>query len=129
MAQRDEEELDELEPDEEELEEELEDEEFDEDFDEDAETDVFVAGEDVEEEDEVIEVSLGAVEETEKAAPGDDEEDEEDVLVRVVSDDDEDVGDDVDGLREGEFICRSCFLAKRPTQLADGKKMLCVDCV
>ncbi|MGH3443190.1 MAG: hypothetical protein ACRDUY_14345, partial [Nitriliruptorales bacterium] len=77
-----------------------------------------------------LEVPLVAVEASEKAAAGtDDDLDEVDVLVRVVSDDDEDPGDDIDGLREGEFICRSCFLAKGPTQLADAKKMLCVDCV
>ncbi len=28
-----------------------------------------------------------------------------------------------------EFVCRSCFLVKHPSQLADGKKMLCRDCV
>src|SRR5579862_5529479 len=29
----------------------------------------------------------------------------------------------------GEFVCRSCFLVKHPSQLADKKKMLCRDCV
>lgn len=28
-----------------------------------------------------------------------------------------------------EFVCRSCFLVKHPSQLADSKKMLCRDCV
>jgi hypothetical protein len=28
-----------------------------------------------------------------------------------------------------EFVCRSCFLVKHPSQLADQKKMLCRDCV
>jgi hypothetical protein len=28
-----------------------------------------------------------------------------------------------------EFVCRSCFLVKHPSQLADKKKMLCRDCV
>jgi uncharacterized protein DUF4193 len=28
-----------------------------------------------------------------------------------------------------EFVCRSCFLVKHPSQLADRKKMLCRDCV
>ncbi|MEX0592700.1 MAG: hypothetical protein WD358_06365 [Nitriliruptoraceae bacterium] len=36
-------------------------------------------------------------------------------------------GDD-DGLRAGEFVCRSCHLARRDTQLADSKRMLCRDC-
>jgi hypothetical protein len=28
-----------------------------------------------------------------------------------------------------EFVCRSCFLVKHPSQLADGERMLCRDCV
>jgi hypothetical protein len=28
-----------------------------------------------------------------------------------------------------EFVCRSCFLVKHPSQLADKKKQLCRDCV
>jgi Domain of unknown function (DUF4193) len=28
-----------------------------------------------------------------------------------------------------EFVCRSCFLVKHPSQLADKKNMLCRDCV
>jgi hypothetical protein len=28
-----------------------------------------------------------------------------------------------------EFVCRSCFLVKHPSQLADKRKMLCRDCV
>jgi hypothetical protein len=31
--------------------------------------------------------------------------------------------------RPDEFVCRSCFLVKHPSQLADKKKMLCRDCV
>ncbi len=53
---------------------------------------------------------------------------EEDVLVRVVGEEDEEL-EDVDGLREGEFICASCYLVKGPTQLADATRMICVDCV
>jgi hypothetical protein len=29
----------------------------------------------------------------------------------------------------GEFVCRSCFLVKSESQLADRKRMLCRDCV
>ncbi|HUE59885.1 MAG TPA: DUF4193 family protein [Acidimicrobiales bacterium] len=29
----------------------------------------------------------------------------------------------------GEFVCQSCFLVKHPSQLADGNRMLCRDCV
>ena len=68
-------------------------------------------------------IPLSVVQEAEEV---DDEED--DVLQRVVADeDDDDV--DIDGVREGEFICTSCFLAKRPSQLADAKRMICRDCV
>ena len=31
--------------------------------------------------------------------------------------------------RPDEFVCQSCFLVKHPSQLADGKRMLCRDCV
>ncbi|MDX1657322.1 MAG: hypothetical protein R3343_00740 [Nitriliruptorales bacterium] len=33
-----------------------------------------------------------------------------------------------DGLQEGEFVCTSCFMAKRESALADATKMLCRDC-
>ncbi|MDQ4130168.1 MAG: hypothetical protein M3133_04135 [Actinomycetota bacterium] len=68
-------------------------------------------------------INLAVVE----AIPEEDGE-EEDVLVRVVGEEDEEL-EDVDGLREGEFICVSCFLVKGPTQLADATRMICVDCV
>lgn len=31
-------------------------------------------------------------------------------------------------VRSGEFVCQSCFLVKRTTQLANRKKMICLDC-
>jgi hypothetical protein len=31
--------------------------------------------------------------------------------------------------RPGEFVCRSCFLVKHPSQLADNDRVLCTDCV
>lgn len=67
----------------------------------------------------ITEVALDDVEE-------DEDEDEIEVDVLVVDDDDE---DEVDGLREGEFICSSCYLAKGPSQLADAKRLICVDCI
>jgi hypothetical protein len=30
--------------------------------------------------------------------------------------------------RSDEFVCQSCFMVKRTSQLANRKKMLCVDC-
>jgi hypothetical protein len=35
---------------------------------------------------------------------------------------------DAHAVREGEFVCRSCFLVKRTAQLANRKKMICRDC-
>lgn len=31
-------------------------------------------------------------------------------------------------IRPGEFVCQSCFLVKRMSQLANRKKMICRDC-
>lgn len=44
-------------------------------------------------------------------------------LVAVASGDDE-----IEGLREGEFVCRGCHIARRETQLADEARQLCRDC-
>lgn len=116
--------LDDVEPDEAEFEEsleELEAAELDEDFGDDgpAVLDPEPAGDP----DEVVTaVDLDA--EDADAEDGDDVSDAPDVSV---DEDDEDDGDE--GLREGEFICASCYLAKGPTQLADAKRSLCVDCV
>ena len=35
----------------------------------------------------------------------------------------------VELISEDEFTCRSCFLVKKPSQLADRDEMLCFDCV
>jgi hypothetical protein len=57
-----------------------------------------------------------------------DDEDEASVVAAVVSDDDDDDGAEIDGLRAEEFVCRSCYMAKRDSQLADPERMLCRDC-
>ena len=80
----------------------------------------------------------------------DDELDEEDVeasldvilkerLVVVDDEPDDDEAPDVEDRGEmgervlpkqpDEFVCRSCFLVKHPSQLADKDRMLCRDCV
>lgn len=72
---------------------------------------------------------------TEESTPPEAEEglpallDDEEGLAEVVAavDDEDDEDDDV--VREGEFICRSCFMAKRDSALADEDAMLCRDCV
>jgi hypothetical protein len=35
---------------------------------------------------------------------------------------------DAQAVRAGEFVCQSCFLVKRTSQLANRKKMICTDC-
>lgn len=55
--------------------------------------------------------------------------DDDDDLVAVVGGDDDDDDEEIEGLRDGEFVCRSCHLAMRDTQLADAKNMICRDCV
>ena len=52
---------------------------------------------------------------------------EDDEIAVVVAETDED-DDEEDALREGEFVCRSCFMAKRESALADPEAMLCRDC-
>jgi hypothetical protein len=101
---------------------------------------------------EILTPSPAAV--VEKTGEAEDEEEEEepededveaslDVILKerlVVEDEPEDEeATDVEDKTEGnervlpkqpdEFVCRSCFLVKHPSQLADQKKMLCRDCV
>jgi hypothetical protein len=101
---------------------------------------------------EILTPSPAAV--VEKTGEAEDEEEEEepededveaslDVILKerlVVEDEPEDEeATDVEDKTEGnervlpkqpdEFVCRSCFLVKHPSQLADEKKMLCRDCV
>ena len=56
----------------------------------------------------------------------DDEDDDEGIVAAVTGEDDDD--QEVEGLRDGEFVCRSCYMAKRDTQLADSERLLCRDC-
>lgn len=61
------------------------------------------------------------------------------VVEDEVEDEEEDEAPDTDERAEGsvkvlpkrpeEFVCQSCFLVKHPTQLADDRRMLCLDCV
>lgn len=42
----------------------------------------------------------------------------------------EEIGADADDhVRDGEFVCRSCHMAKRSSALADADEQLCRDCV
>jgi hypothetical protein len=52
------------------------------------------------------------------------------ILDQLGAEDEGDDGDDPDdGVRDGEFICRSCHMAKRSSALADADEQLCRDCV
>jgi hypothetical protein len=53
------------------------------------------------------------------------DEDEDD----VDADDRAEPGSRIQPKRPGEFVCRSCFLVKHPSQLADAERVLCTDCV
>ena len=58
------------------------------------------------------------------------EEDEDDVILDLAPGDDkaEALVEKVVPPQANEFTCRSCFLVKHRSQLADKKKMLCRDC-
>jgi hypothetical protein len=107
--------LDDEEPDlDDDLDDELEadlDEELEEDGDEDeADTDLeqqLVADDAGEEDEENPGVTV---------VPPDAEFDDDDPVAPVEDDEDD---DEIEGLRDGEFVCRGCFMAKRETQLAD----------
>jgi hypothetical protein len=115
----------------------------------DDEADAEVSTEEI---DEILTPSPAAVVER-SGEEGEDEEEEEpddedveaslDVILKerlVVEDEPEDEeATDAEDKTEGnervlpkqpdEFVCRSCFLVKHPSQLADKNKMLCRDCV
>lgn len=52
--------------------------------------------------------------------------DDDDEVAAAVIDDDDD--DEIEGVRDGEFVCRRCYMAMRETQLADAERLLCRDC-
>lgn len=47
--------------------------------------------------------------------------------VELTADDVDEVDDDT--IRDGEFVCSSCHMAKRASALADADELLCRDCV
>ena len=80
-----------------------------------------------EEEDVAAETSF---EELAKRAEDVEEEDDDDSVLDLTRGDDkaEALVEKVIPLQANEFTCRSCFLVKHRSQLADKKKMLCRDC-
>jgi hypothetical protein len=83
---------------------------------------------DDDEEDDDVEASLDVILK-ERLVVADDEDEDED------EEEAPDAEDRADGTlrvlpkQPGEFVCQSCFLVKSETQLADGGRMLCRDCV
>jgi hypothetical protein len=119
-----EDEVDAFDDDEDAVEDDLEAEELDEDLDadddadEDLDPEALEPGDDDEDDAEGPSVTV-----LDASAAFDDDEDE--VVAAVVDDDDD---DEIEGVRDGEFVCRRCFMAKRDTQLADADQLLCRDC-
>jgi hypothetical protein len=97
-------------------------EEDDEVADEDGEEALEVPLEEGLDPDETVEAVVPAV----PAEAAFDDEEEARVVAAVVNEDDDEAG--IDGLRDEEFVCRSCYMAKRDSQLADPERMLCRDC-
>jgi hypothetical protein len=123
-----------------------EDEEFSEDLDEedllveeDEETESLEEAEAEDEEDETLdleeELHPDDVEEPldvllmERTAGLLDEEDYEEDEDDADTDERTELGSRIPPKRPGEFVCRSCFLVKHPSQLADSERLFCRDCV
>lgn len=79
-------------------------------------------------EDDDVEASLDVILKERLVVADDEEEDEEEEEVPD-SEDRAEGGLRVLPKQPGEFVCRSCFLVKSETQLADRKRLLCRDCV
>ncbi len=114
----------------EDLEEVVDDIEEDEEVDTEGEPDEEEADYDEEREptlDEILKEKSGLAdaedEEEELEEEEEDEEEEGDSLTRKVL-----LGEKGE-VGEGEFVCKSCFLVKQRTQLADPRRKLCRDCV
>src|SRR5580698_3909200 len=105
----------------------LEDDDLEVDLDEDALEDIEVDDPldvDVVVDDEDVEASLDVILK-ERLVVEDEPEDEE-----ATDQEDKSEGNErVLPKQPDEFVCRSCFLVKHPSQLADKKNMLCRDCV
>jgi hypothetical protein len=99
----------------------------------DDDVDVAVLDEDDDEVDvevaEILTASPAAVVERSGDAEDEEEEEEPDDEEATDQEDKTEGNERVLPKQPDEFVCRSCFLVKHPSQLADKKKMLCRDCV
>src|ERR1035438_3807117 len=148
--------LDVVDADEAHLEDLAEDDLLDEDDDDDLGDVALVDDLDEDDDDEVVVTPVGVVVEGDIAPVETEDEDDDDlddddveasldVILKerlVVADDEEDEEEEAPDSEDrgegslrvlpkqpGEFVCRSCFLVKSQTQLADKKRLLCRDCV
>src|SRR5579875_3092735 len=94
---------------------------LDDEEDADAEIDIDDVGDDIDEED--IEASLDVILK-ERLVVDEDLDDEP-----TDAEDRSEIAERVLPKQPDEFVCRSCFLVKNTSQLADKDKMLCRDCV
>jgi hypothetical protein len=101
-----------------------------------AESDVLIGDEDEDYEDEEdedsddVEASLDVILKSRLVVS--DDEDEEDDEEEEEDDEADDRGETASRVlpkQPGEFVCRSCFLVKNQSQLADRERELCRDCV
>jgi hypothetical protein len=81
--------------------------------------------EDDEDDEEDVEASLDVILKERLVVAEDEEEDEE----TPDTEDRSETATKVLPKQPDEFVCRSCFLVKHPSQLADQERMLCRDCV
>ena len=85
-----------------------------------------------EEEDEAqVEASLDELiaKKTDRPAPVDEDDDDDEVMLSMSRDDTrEPLTTRVLPVQQNEFICKSCFLVKHRSQLADQRRQLCRDC-
>jgi hypothetical protein len=105
-----------------------EDEEFEDDDDDDEEEEVLDEDED-EDEDEALdeleeeELEMLTEDEAAESLPVDELEELRQLRREAMA-----LETEAEGVHEDEFVCSSCFLVKRRTQLADPKRMVCRDC-
>jgi hypothetical protein len=85
---------------------------------------------DSDDEEVAVEASETSFEELAKRAETTDDSDEEETVLNLGRGDDtaEALIEKVVPMQSNEFTCRSCFLVKHRSQLADRKRLYCVDC-
>lgn len=109
------------------------DEDFDEDIDEELDEDVDEADEDEADEDEEDEEALDELEAEELEMLTDDEASETLIVdeaqeLRAIRRAEISLDEGGGERAEGEFLCQSCFLVLKSSQLADKRRMYCRDC-